>query len=353
MSKKNISLFVVLSLSVFSLACGKGDTGTSACSNPNVYITGMLKDGATYKPAYFKNNIATVLSNSDDDYAVGIAASKNNVYVAGISRSGSNNVATLWKNGVATLLEGAASSSEALDVALKGDQYFAVGTVNDGSSNRHAKIWSEGHSVLLDEGTSSQSQARRVFVNGDDVYVVGTVESSGDDHPAVWKNQVLTLLDEGGLSDLAAQVATSIGSDVYIMGQGQKALLESKRVIKIWKNGEPDGLIEASGDLYATGMAVVNGALYISAVVTSGGSYTTQIWKYGEATPIKSIPQYIAMGLASFGSNFYTVGYTNGSSANVLFEDPPAMMTSKNGDAPTQIENAYTHEAPSVLVSCH
>jgi len=245
------SLATILTLALTFLSCsgGKKDDGTITPPVPTdgrvVYLVGADWDGVNGILTVWKNREKQILQNnytnaSNYDYTKieSLFASNNKVYVLGYVNFYGNTpqVQCLWVDGVPQKLD----MDEASSVFVSGNDVYVAGsydagTLVPGTNDRkwNACIWKNGVRQDLNTGRGS-SNALSVAVSGNDVYVVGDNDANAQlrGGAALWKNGVLQNLKDA--DDTEVYAVFVFGDDVYVGGSGKNdKYLQSI----VWKNG--------------------------------------------------------------------------------------------------------------------
>ena len=226
-----LSVSAALILGSF-LGCANPSSSTSApvIAKPDVYVAGTISNSNMEIATYWKNGVATQLSNlAYGSSANAIAVSGSDVYAAGVQGNGAQDVAVYWKNGgPVSLTDGTNRGYANAIVVSNTDVYVAGGEIGlntTGASYLIAEYWKNGVPVVLSARTQS-ALANSIFISGTDVYVAGstyqTTQTSSNSYystqiATLWKNGVPTYLTDGLHYSNAASVFVS-GSDVYIAG---------------------------------------------------------------------------------------------------------------------------------------
>ena len=154
--------------------------------------------------------------------------------------------------------------SDIQSVFIAGDDIYAVGSMNSGSSLTDVPtLWKNGESQAIGN-KGNFNKATSVYVSGEDVYV--TVNESDNDQALLWKNGERQMLAEG-LGQAEANCVYVDRNDVYVAGQkdGQPTL---------WKNGVPNSLGESGS---ATSVFVKDGSIYVAGYM---GEYGGEAFLY-------------------------------------------------------------------------
>lgn len=243
--KHILKLLMLLSIIPVTNSCKKNDLIPVA---KNVYIAGRLSNGTYGVAAYWKNGVATqVTDGTKASVAYAIAVSGNDVYIGGIEYDANgDSYLKYWKNGVSTTLTAANSLVEFASMVVVGNDVYVAGTEKD-NLTYIAKYWKNGVEIKLTDGTNHAS-VTAMAVSGNDVYVVGRDKGM----VSYWKNGIAV-----GLPDFAyaSSIAVS-GNDIYIGGEQLNA--NNKRVAMYWKNGQVMRLSDGTRDARLRSIAVDN-----------------------------------------------------------------------------------------------
>lgn len=255
-----------LSIITVTNSCKKHDPAPVA---KNVYIAGRLSNGTYGIATYWKNGVATQVTNgTKPSVAYAIAVSGNDIYVGGIEYDDPSGHGTLkyWKNGIPTTLSMGSSLAEFGGMTVVGNDVYVAGSEAE-NMGRVAKYWKNGNEVKLTNG-NNYAHAYGIAVSGNDVYVVGS-----DNGARFWKNGIAVNLP--GLYVYPLSIAVN-GNDVYVGGE---QLIGNKKVAVYWKNGQFFPLSDGTRDARIRAIAVDN-----NGIVHATGS---------EADPVNvPIPRY-------------------------------------------------------------
>lgn len=292
-------------------------------SSGNVYVVGYESNGTKDVAKFWKNGVATALSDglhnakansiyvsNGDVYVTGynteeyisgrvwkntavsskssftpksIFVSGSDVYFAADYPVGSNYVSSYYKNSSYTVLSNSSNLSAADGLFVSGNDVYVAGNVNAGNY-RIAKVWKNGVATNLSDGTSNVL-AYAVYVSGQDVYVVGEEMLPGVSIAKLWKNGVATNLTNGS-NDARANSVFVLGSDVYVAGveySGTLAFGSKKAVAKLWKNGVATSLSNGTTNAYAQSVFVAGTDVYVAGYENNGTKDVAKLWKNGVA----------------------------------------------------------------------
>ena len=263
----------------------------------DIYLVGSEYTGATHRAKYWKNGVATYLSNSASNVvANSIFVQNNDIYVAGTGTSSSNgnDFAIAWKNGVVVnLQQGSFGSAEAIQVV--GNDVHIVGR-----NNNNAVYWKNG---LVETTLSTNiSWAEAIQVVGNDVYIAGTIYDGIKNIGVYWKNGVqINVPNASSIS--AIQV---VGNDVYLAGYVHNGAYYT---VNYWKNGVKTQI--SSADAYgadANAIYVVDNDVYVAGFVGSRGV----LWKNKTETALTSgvtVDDAAATSVIVLGDDVYVSGF--------------------------------------------
>jgi hypothetical protein len=242
--KHILKLFMLLGIIAVTNSCKKNDFIPVA---KNVYIAGRLSNGTYGVAAYWKNGVATqVTDGTKASVAYAIAVSGNDVYVGGIEYDANgDSYLKYWKNGIPTTLS-MGPLAEFGSMTVVGNDVYVCG--NEIDNTKHvAKYWKNGVETKLTDGTN-HANAYAIAVSGNDVYVVGSDGVSGT---RLWKNG--TAINLPGLRG-PYSIAVA-GNDVYV---GCNQLIGTTEVAVYWKNGQVVTLSDGTRDALLRSIAVDN-----------------------------------------------------------------------------------------------
>ena len=265
-------------------------------SGSDIYVAGYETTSTGVKQAkYWKNGVPVVLASNANQYSDALAVFVNgsDIYVAGWESNGTEPVAKYWKNGVATSLTNGNFYADATSIAVVGTDVYVAGYENNSAGLSFAKCWKNGAEINVGP---IRSGASGIVVNGSDIYITGSVYDlvANNNVAKYWKVNAggtqFTTLSDNAFSGYATGIAVS-GSDVYV--SGIEANSSGFYIAKIWKNGAVAGSSLSSGtsNSYANAVTVSGSDVYVAGIqVASGGSgtYTAKYWKNGVATNLSS-----------------------------------------------------------------
>ena len=132
-----------------------------------------------------------------------IAISGTDVYAAGIT---GDYPPEYWKNGIATPLTNGIVINNANGIAVNGTDVFVVGSTPNNGSVSAATYWKNNVPAILSTGPAAApnsslfSAAYAIAMNGSDVYIAGDIWDNATNYDAAfyWKNGAATQLSNGG-----------------------------------------------------------------------------------------------------------------------------------------------------------
>jgi len=309
-------------------------------------------------------------SNSNDDSSNNEEkASVKDIYVCGYEKKSSTGrfIATVWKNGIATSLTNGTNNAVVNDVAVAGNDVYAVGFEEDANGVQTARLWKNGLQASLP--STPGSLASKVVVNGENVYVLGRAIENNSYVQKMWKNGIISTLPDDrrsiavnnnnvytvGLQDEQARFWTNNtganltngdsysaahdiavkGNDVYIVGV---EVINKISVAKLWKNGVASDLSDGKFTSVATNISVVGNDVYILGYENNLGT-NSKVWKNGEV--IWSKEKFSSNDLEAVGQDFYLLDNTD-HKAKIL----------KNG-VPEDLSSAINSYANSLFITAN
>lgn len=188
-----------------------------AVNGTDVYIAGAIAAAKIYSnnnlgatAAYWKDGGSPVSLSYpviyDSNYSSqvnAIAVSGTDVYVAGIT---GEYPPEYWKNDIATPLTNGTVINNANGIAVNGTDVFVVGSTPNNGSVSAATYWKNNVPAILSTGPATApnsslfSAAYAIGMNGADVYIAGDVWDNATNYDAAfyWKNDAATQLSNGG-----------------------------------------------------------------------------------------------------------------------------------------------------------
>lgn len=289
---------------------------------PDVYVFGDEQSGTHERIKYWKNGVATNVTNgSSDCYAYNAFINPaNTIYIAGAEwdAAGFMSNAKLWVNGLKTDISGLSFlNSTATGVFVNGTDVYVSYDMDDISTGFSvARLWKNGSSITL-PGGAANFHATCVYVSGSDVYVGGysTPQASIVSRAVIWKNGVAQYLNNGQFNSTINKILLN-GADVYAVGQDNVGANGTGRAV-IWKNGVPIYLTDGIGsDAMANDIFIAGTDVYVCGRKSSGGTgEKAQMWKNGVATVLSaSGSNGIAHGVYVKDTDVYVseAGFING-----------------------------------------
>ncbi len=255
-------------------------TGTYSAS-----LSGLSSTSTYFVRAYATNSTGTAYGNEISFISSGPPPPSVTVYAGGYERNGNIQTAKYWKNGVATLLTNGTFTSQVNSIFIAGNDIYAAGLELNASNKVVGKYWKNGGAVNLTDGITSAA-LNSIIVVGSDVYAAGyQVTSSGSNSFArYWKNGIPVTLSNGSTSAELFSIIV-VGSDVYAAGQETNA--SGKTVAKYWKNGSAVNLTDGTKTAGALSIAVSGSDVYVSgyennqSVTTTAVNAVARYWKNG------------------------------------------------------------------------
>ena len=247
-----LKLVMLLSIIIVTNSCKKNDPVPAA---KNVYIAGSISKGTVAVATYWKNGVATQLTDGTKGaIAYSIAVSGNDIYVGGIEQDtpGRNAIIKYWKNGIPTTLS-VGPLAEFGSMTVVGNDVYVTGSEAE-NIGRVAKYWKNGVETRLTDG-KYYAHAYGIAVSGNDVYIVGS-DGSPSGGAKFWKNT--TAVNLPGFYVFPLSIAVE-GNDVYV---GGIQLVGNKKVAMYWKNGQSVALSDGTRDANIRAIAVHNGVVH-------------------------------------------------------------------------------------------
>ncbi len=247
-----LKLFTILSIITIATSCKKNDLIPVA---KNVYIAGSESRGTVGVATYWKNGVATHLTDGTKGaVAHAIAVNGNDVYVGGIEQDAPSGdiIIKYWKNGIPTPLS-TGPLAEFGSMTVVGNDVYIVGSEAE-NNGRVIKYWKNGVETRITDGTY-YAHAYGIAVSGNDVYIVGS-DGSPSGGAKFWKNTTTVNLPGFYVSPLSIAVD---GNDVYV---GGIQLIGNKKVAMYWKNGQSVRLSDGTRDAQIRAIAVHNGVVH-------------------------------------------------------------------------------------------
>jgi hypothetical protein len=266
-----------------------------ASINPNSGIAQNFTNPVTYK--------VTASNGSFNNYIVTVKVAKvspviKDIYLVGSEFTGATHRAKYWKNGVATYLSNSASNVVANSIFVQNNDIYVAGTGTSSSNgNDFAIAWKNGAVVNLQQGSFGSAEAIQVV--GNDVHIVGR----NNNNAVYWKNGLVEITLSTNIS--WAEAIQVVGNDVYIAGTIYDGI---KNIGVYWKNGVQINVPNASS---ISAIQVVGNDVYVAGYVHNGAYYTVNYWKNGVKTQISSADAYGADANAIYvvDNDVYVAGF--------------------------------------------
>lgn len=295
-----LKLVMLLSIVTITNSCKKNDQIPLA---KNVYIAGSESNGTVAVATYWKNGVATHLTDGiKGAIAYAIAVSGNDVYVGGIERDDLSGHETIkyWKNGIPKTLSMSSSLAEFGSMTVVGNDVYVAGSEAE-NTGRVAKYWKNGNEIKLTDGTYF-AHAYGIAVSGNDVYVVGSGNGA-----KFWKNGMA--VDLPGFYSYPLSIAVA-GNDVYV---GGTQLIGNKKVAMYWKNGQSIPLSDGIRDANIRAIAVDNGVVHATGYESDPASGYS-IGKYwnskGASVNLSNATNWVnPYAIAVYGNDVFIAGY--------------------------------------------
>lgn len=282
----------------------------------DVYAVGYTEKNNIAYATYWKNGVATRLSNVFS-YAYSVVTSGNDVYIAGMVRASNYNyIAVYWKDGIMHKLTDSTFSSDANSIAVKDGDIYVSGTIEQPNFfERSAIYWKNGIATRL-SGVEYASSANCIALEGNDVYIAGYMYPTATSYspfPVYWKNNVEIRLDVG-LDPFTQGIANAIVADennTYIAGVILSQSGTSTTAYWKGKNLTADysaAYVSSNG----FGIAIKENDVYIVGDTLShnGAIPTATCWKNGKPTNLANgNVGSMAHAIAFSGSDIYVGGF--------------------------------------------
>jgi len=283
--------------------------------NATAYVAGATGDTAVY---FVNGKEYTLTSGKTPAAANSLAISGSGIYVAGYESNGAHTVAKYWKNGVATVLSDTSTNASATAIAVSGSgsDVYVAGWVSIGSTTA-AALWKNGTLKLL-SAAGHGGAANALCIDNGDVYIAGCDSAAGQAAACYWKNGAMNTLPDSLSFAVARGIAVNL-SDVYVVGYDCSPDEYSYIGPRLWKNGSivqlPVSSTYYSGhNAIATSVAVTGNTTYV------GGQdfFRAAYWQNGTENFVDGSQ---CNAVAVENGDIYLAGYanalanTNGSSA--------------------------------------
>jgi hypothetical protein len=300
--KHILNLLMLLSVITVINSCKKSDQIPAA---KNVYIAGSISKGTVAVATYWKNGVATQLTDGTKGaIAYAIAVSGNDVYVGGIEQDvpSGNEIIKYWKNGIPTTLS-MGPLAEFGSMTVVGNDVYVTGSEAE-NMGRVAKYWKNGVETRLTDG-KYYAHAYGIAVSGNDVYIVGSDGASG---AKLWKNGIAVNLT--GLLTYPLSIAVA-GNDIYVGGQQLNA--NNKHVAVYWKNGQVIPLSDGTRGAQLRSIAVDNGVVHATgheSDAVSGYSIGKYWNSKGASVNLSNATNWVnPYAIAVYGNDVFIAGY--------------------------------------------
>lgn len=189
---------------------GCKDAVDVTASGTVVYVAGMATDpnSGLITAAYWQNGSKILMGDGNTETtANALALSGADVYVVG--RDVDFEIARLWKNGQVASLPGVALYSDAIDVAVDGQNVYVLVTEEDqNTGNVRSVVYKNNTRSVLSNDPSVNTVGTGLAVKDGVVYVCGfrTDNSTGKERAVYWKNGSLVNLSDGSISEIASGI---------------------------------------------------------------------------------------------------------------------------------------------------
>lgn len=286
-----------------------------ASINPNSGIAQNFTNPVTYK--------VTATNGSFSNYIVTVKVAKvspiiKDVYLVGSEFTGATNRAKYWKNGVATYLSNTSSNIKATCISVQNNDVYAAGTgISSSNGNEFAIAWKNGTVINLQQGSFGSAEAMQVV--GNDVYIAGR-----NNHKAVyWKNSLVEVSLSNNIS--WAEAIQVVGNDVYVAGTIYDGL---NNIGVYWKNGVQVNIPNATS---ISSIQVVGNDVYVAGYTYNGVYYTVNYWKNGIKKQLSSADAYgaDALSIQVIDNEVYVAGFVG--SRAVLWKNGQEMTLTNSG----------------------
>jgi hypothetical protein len=179
-------------------------------ANGSVYVAGLSTDpnSSLTTATFWKNGVRTLMGDGNTTTtANALAVSDTNVYVVG--RDVDFEIARLWRNGQVMNLPGAAFYSDAMDVAVDGQNVYVLVIEEDqNTGNIRTVLYKNNTRSILSNDPSVNTEGTGLAVKDGVVYVCGlrTDNNNGTDRAVYWKNGSLVNLSDGSIDQIASGI---------------------------------------------------------------------------------------------------------------------------------------------------
>lgn len=266
--------YILLSLLTITFTSCSNDNDSQTLSEEayDIHVVGFTTQPDKYKTqaTYWKNNIPTLLDQSDSEStATAVVVANNDVYISGSI----NHKACYWKNGNVVYLTG---GTEAYDIKVVNNDIYVAG-----EENYVACYWKNGIKTSLAE-SQNESRAYAISVAGNDVYVAGTQSLGKSKYNFLalyWKNNEAVILDDGGF----AYDILSSGNDIYVAGDAYKNNYIDNLSFAYWKNDTQIHVsVKDQNKIYTYGLTVANNDVYVAGYINPYMIRQAAYWKNGK-----------------------------------------------------------------------
>jgi hypothetical protein len=130
----------------------------------DIYIAGSESNGAKQVAKYWKNGIATDLSDGTaSTFPHAIVVAGNDVHVVAIEYGSTSPVAKYWKNGILTNLTDGTKDADANSIVVAGNDVYIAGSAYNGTK-RGAILWKNGVATIINTDPSSSAKAMSLYI---------------------------------------------------------------------------------------------------------------------------------------------------------------------------------------------
>lgn len=261
-------------LTVIFTSCSNNDDSQTLPEDAyDIHVVGFTTQPDKYKnqATYWKNNIPTLLDQSDSEStATAVVVANNDVYISGSI----NHKACYWKNGNVVYL---ADGTEAYDIKVVNNDIYVAG-----EEHYVACYWKNGIKTTLAE-KENESRAYAISVVDNDVYVAGTQSLGKNKYKFLalyWKNNEAVILDD--YQGFAYDILSS-GNDIYVAGDAYSNNYIDNLSFAYWKNDtEIYVSVKDQNKVYTNGLTVVNNDVYVAGFISSYMVHEAAYWKNGK-----------------------------------------------------------------------
>lgn len=268
-------------------ACKKNKAPDVIKTEVDVYTAGYttLPNSTRTVATIWKNGVAQTLSNASSE-AISIAVQGNDVYAVGRSRAiNGKYVATYWKNGVEKKLTDSVDESYASGIAITSNDVYIIGNTNNYYAvPTQPLFWKNGINQTFNY-TGTNATLNAITTYGNDVHIVGTSTNQSGIKATYWKNGTQTVLAGPGR---VAHDITVQNNDVHIAG-GRPWPAMNMYLPIYWKNGIPSQPGDTTKMPVLYTLSVENGNLYLGGVTEELAPQSKAIatyWKNGNMVKV-------------------------------------------------------------------